>query len=189
MTLIFLFINIVIFSEVYFKNMSVNKSVPIRDVKADSIGKLITVKGIVTRSTEVKPLMQVATYTCDKCGSETYQPVKAMSFMPVQMCPSDDCRVNKAGGRLYLQTRGSKFIKFQEIRIQEHTDQVPVGHIPRTLIIYCSGEVTRRASPGDHVSVTGIFLPLLKTGYRQMVGGLLSETYMEAHVCIDILCQ
>ena len=46
------------------------------------------------------------------------------SFMPQLQCPSDDCRVNKSGGRLFLQTRGSKFVKFQEIRIQEHSDQV-----------------------------------------------------------------
>lgn len=64
-------------------------------------------------------MMCVATYTCDQCGAETYQPVNGLSFMPINMCPSEDCRVNKSGGRLYLQTRGSKFIKFQEIRIQE----------------------------------------------------------------------
>lgn len=39
--------------------------------------------------------------------------------MPIVTCPSEDCRVNKANGRLYLQTRGSKFIKFQELKIQE----------------------------------------------------------------------
>lgn len=100
--------------------MSENKTVPIRDVKAEHIGKLVTVKGIVTRCTEVKPMMCVATYTCDQCGAETYQPIYSLSFMPVVMCPSEDCRVNKSGGRLYLQTRGSKFIKFQELRIQEH---------------------------------------------------------------------
>lgn len=65
-------------------------------------------------------MMVVATYTCDQCGSETYQPVTSLTFMPATDCPSDDCRVNKAGGRLYLQTRGSKFIKFQELKIQEH---------------------------------------------------------------------
>lgn len=92
----------------------------IREIKAINIGKLVTVRGIVTRCTEVKPMMVVATYTCDRCGAETYQPVNALSFMPVVDCPSEDCRVNKAGGRLYLQTRGSKFIKFQEIKIQEH---------------------------------------------------------------------
>lgn len=104
------------------------------------IGKLVTVRGIVTRCTEVKPMMQVATYTCDQCGAETYQPViflkhilfqdfsnftlstqiNSTSFMPLLMCPTDDCKVNKSGGRLYLQSRGSKFIKFQELKIQEH---------------------------------------------------------------------
>lgn len=47
-----------------------------RDVRADSIGNLVTVRGIVTRATEVKPMMSVATYTCDQCGAETYQPVR-----------------------------------------------------------------------------------------------------------------
>lgn len=41
-------------------------------------GKLVSVRGIVTRCTEVKPMMQVATYTCDQCGSETYQPVRTV---------------------------------------------------------------------------------------------------------------
>ena len=58
-------------------------------------------------------MMQVATYTCDQCGAETYQHVSSTAFMPLLMCPGEDCRVNKSGGRLHLQTRGSKFIKFQ----------------------------------------------------------------------------
>ena len=62
---------------------------------------------------QVKPMMRVATYTCDQCGAETYQPVASTTFMPLLMCPGEDCRVNKSGGRLHLQTRGSKFIKFQ----------------------------------------------------------------------------
>lgn len=106
--------------EVSFKAGNVNKALSVREIKAEHIGKLMTVRGIVTRCTEVKPMMVVATYTCDRCGAETYQPVNSLTFMPVSDCPSEDCRVNKAGGRLYLQTRGSKFVKFQEIKIQEH---------------------------------------------------------------------
>lgn len=49
----------------------------IREVKAKHIGKLVAVKGIVTRATDVKPLMQVATYSCDQCGAETFQPVSS----------------------------------------------------------------------------------------------------------------
>uniref|UniRef100_UPI00398F0D7C DNA replication licensing factor mcm7-B-like n=1 Tax=Pristiophorus japonicus TaxID=55135 RepID=UPI00398F0D7C len=106
--------------EVYFKFPSTMKPKVIRDVKADSIGKLVTVRGIVTRVTEVKPMMVVATYTCDQCGAETYQPIQSPTFMPLIMCPSRECQTNKSGGRLYLQSRGSKFVKFQEIKIQEH---------------------------------------------------------------------
>lgn len=63
------------------------------------------------------------------------------------------------------------------------SEQVPVGHIPRQLAVYCRGDTTRRAQPGDHVAVTGVFLPLLGGGFRQIVQGLLSDTYLEAHVC------
>lgn len=75
-------------------------------------------------------------------------------------------------------------MKFQELKIQEHSDQVPVGHIPRTMTVIARGELTRLAVPGDHISVTGTFLPMLKTGFRQMTQGLLSETFLEAHVRI-----
>ena len=172
------------FSEVGFKPQSHVKANSIREIKAEHIGKLVTVRGIVTRCTEVKPMMVVATYTCDRCGSETYQPVNSFSFTPVTDCPSDDCRVNKAGGRLYLQTRGSKFVKFQEIKIQEHSDQVPVGHIPRTMTIMCRGEVTRQAQPGDHVLISGVYLPLTRSGFQQIIQGLLSETFLQAYVSI-----
>ncbi|XP_016108798.1 DNA replication licensing factor MCM7 [Sinocyclocheilus grahami] len=172
--------------EVYFRPPSTLKPKVVRDVKADGIGQLVTVRGIVTRATEVKPMMTVATYTCDQCGAETYQPIASPSFTPLIMCPSQECVTNKSGGRLYLQTRGSKFIKFQELRIQEHSDQVPVGNIPRSMTIYARGENTRVAQPGDHVAVSGIFLPLLRSGFRQAVQGLLSETYLECH-CITLM--
>ena len=107
-------------------------------MKADNIGKLVVVRGIVTRCTEVKPVVEVATYTCDQCGAESYQPVCRLSlysdmigdilvmfnrffkynlasirkwvnyyafvfflqissqtFMPLLMCPSEECKVNK----------------------------------------------------------------------------------------------
>jgi len=173
--------------EVYFRANSSQKCVSVRQMKARCIGKLCSVKGVVIRATEVKPMLQVATYTCDRCGAETYQPIASSSFMPIEMCQSQDCQVNKSGGRLCLQTRGSKFVKFQEVKIQEHSEQVPVGNIPRTLTVYARGENTRICRPGDHVGITGVFLPLLKTGFRAMQsGGLLSDTYLEAHSIVKL---
>ena len=62
-------------SEVHFKHLSSQNTLPVRDVNASSIGKLVCIRGIVTRCTEVKPVVQVATYTCDRCGTESYQTV------------------------------------------------------------------------------------------------------------------
>ncbi|KAL5475357.1 hypothetical protein EMCRGX_G025158 [Ephydatia muelleri] len=169
--------------ELYFAPQSRYKPLSVRKVKADSIGKLICTRGIVTRCTEVKPVMVVATYTCDQCGAESYQPISSPTFLPLTMCPSDECQKNKSGGRLYLQTRGSKFMKYQEIKIQEQNDQVPIGSIPRTMTVIARGEVTRQTMPGDHVQITGVYLPMARTGFKQMNQGLLSETFIEAH-CI-----
>ena len=62
-------------SELLFKPKMRTRPTSVRNIMASNIGKLVTVRGIVTRVTEVKPVMVVATYTCDQCGSESYQPV------------------------------------------------------------------------------------------------------------------
>ncbi len=50
------------------------------------------------------------------------------------------------------------------------------------MTIYAYGEATRLAAPGDQVTVTGIFLPVTRTGFRAIRGGLQIETYLEAQV-------
>lgn len=168
--------------EIQFKHGAAEKANSIRNVKASRIGKLSLVRGIVTRASEVKPMMCVATYTCDRCGAEAYQLINSPQFMPLSTCESVDCKTKRSGGQLYLQTRGSKFTKFQEIRIQEHSDQVPVGNIPRAMTVVATGENTRIVVPGDHVQVTGVLLPMLRgAGFKAMVQGLATETFLDAH--------
>ncbi len=57
-----------------------------------------------------------------------------------------------------------------------------MGHVPRSMSVYCRGELTRLASPGDVVTIDGIFLPqrIAESGYRAMKAGLVSLTYLEA---------
>lgn len=59
---------------------------------------------------------------------------------------------------------------------------MPVGHIPRSITVFCRGENTRQVVPGDHVSVSGVFLPLLRQGFQQMAHGLVSEHFIDAQV-------
>nr|CAD1816896.1 unnamed protein product [Ananas comosus var. bracteatus] len=154
-------------------------SLTIRQVKASNIGQLVKISGIVTRCSDVKPLMQVAVYTCEDCGFEIYQEVTARVFMPLFECPSNRCKTNKAKGNLILQLRASKFLKFQEAKIQELAEHVPKGHIPRSLTVHLRGELTRKVSPGDVVELSGIFLPIPYTGFRAMRAGLVADTYLE----------
>ena len=134
-----------------------------------SLGSVVVVSSTEMRGPSLWPLPQIASPT----------------FMPLVMCPSNECQKNKSGGRLCMQTRGSKFTKFQELKLQENvsrptnkvmrwyhslgvpptcpspplpfqSDQVPVGSIPRSMSVWAKGEVTRQAVPGDHVAITGV---------------------------------
>jgi DNA replication licensing factor MCM7 len=125
-------------------------------VRAQHIGQLVTVTGIVTRCSEVKPLLLWATYTCDVCGWDSYQRITHKTFMPLTVCPV--CAAQKKYGSLVLQTRGSKFVKFQDVRIQELAEQVPIGHVPRTMTVHVTGELTRLCAPGDTVTIHGVSL-------------------------------
>ncbi|CAM9990139.1 unnamed protein product, partial [Ectocarpus sp. 4 AP-2014] len=111
---------------------------------------------------------------------EVYHEVFSRQFTPVERCPSTVCRTNKNNGKLSMQTRGSRFMRYQEARIQELPDQVPIGHIPRAMTVHCRGGLTRMCSPGDIVSIAGVFLPVRYSGFRAMKAGLIADTFLQA---------
>ncbi|KZT71252.1 MCM-domain-containing protein [Daedalea quercina L-15889] len=166
----------------YFRPLRSDIAMAVREVKGAHLGKLITVRGIVTRVSEVKPLLKVNAYTCDVCGSETFQEVSSKQFTPIFDCQNEsECKKNGIHGSLHMQTRACRFSPFQEVKIQEMADQVPVGHIPRSMTVHVHGSLTRTMSPGDVVHLGGIFLPIPYTGFQAVRAGLLTDTYLEAH--------
>ncbi|KAI9487332.1 MAG: MCM2/3/5 family-domain-containing protein [Benjaminiella poitrasii] len=165
--------------EIFFKPLSNDKAQAVREVNGAQLGHLVTVRGIITRVSDVKPFLQVNTYSCDTCGYEIFQEIKQRQFTPLTECISQECKSNGVRGRLFMQTRASKFLAFQEVKLQELTDQVPVGHIPRTMTLHLYGAACRQLTPGDVANVSGIFLPMPYTGFRALRAGLLTDTYME----------
>jgi DNA replication licensing factor MCM7 len=108
------------FSNLYFEPLESEVAIAVRNVKGSHLGKLITARGIVTRVSEVKPLLQVNAYTCDVCGSETFQEISNKHFMPILDCQNEaECKKNGIHGSLHMQTRACRFSPFQEIKIQE----------------------------------------------------------------------
>ncbi|KAL0209388.1 hypothetical protein RCL1_007756 [Eukaryota sp. TZLM3-RCL] len=158
----------------------------LRSVRSCDIGSLITFKGIVVRMSDVRPLLTVATYKCDACHSISAQEIHGSTFMPQSRCSSAACTVNR-NSKLELIPSLSKFVKIQEIRVQEATCEVPVGHVPRTVTVLARGDhVVRKCSAGDEVMVSGIFLPLPQSSEARRVNsarnrlGLSADTFFEA---------
>ena len=158
---------------------SKNKTIPLRQLRADQIGSLQTIKGIVVKMTDVKPFLKVASYSCDVCGYEIYQVNHQRTYMPLISCESEQCRNNHSQGDIMQINRASKFLSFQEITIQEPTNEVPTGHVPRSIKITCFGSTTRKCTPGDMIIVTGVYLPRMLDDAR-LKSKLIHDTYIEA---------
>ena len=157
------------------------KALAVRYVRGEHLGHLITIRAIATRVSDVKPIVQVNAYSCDRCGCEIFQPISDKQYGPLTACPSEDCKKNQAKGQLTQSIRASKFLPFQEVKVQEMAEQVPIGQIPRSMTVLCYGSIVRQINPGDVVDISGIFLPTPYTGFKAIKAGLLTDTYIEAH--------
>jgi DNA replication licensing factor MCM7 len=165
-------------------NTNSEKIKSIREISAHEIGKIVTVRVLVNRVNDVKPLVSVCTYLTDE-GTEDvktlFQVVNGMDFVPLTEV-TEQLAIQmgvKNGTPVLMQTRGSKFEKFQEIKVQEISSQVPAGSIPRNLTIRARGEFTRILKPGDEAVISGIFMPEPYSGHLYMRNSLLSKTYIE----------
>jgi len=75
--------------------------------------------------------------------------------------------------------------------LQETSDQIPTGHIPRVLNVQLRGDITQTCIPGDLVSLSGGFsrlsshagcyLPTPFTGIQALRAGLITDTYFYVH--------
>ena len=158
------------------------KAIKIRDISSNNIGGLIYLKGIVIKITDVKPMIKIATYICDECGNEIYQKINKKSYIPLSICISAKCQERRNKKPIIPQARGSRFIKFQEIKLQELPDEVPDGNVPRSITVYIFGENTRLCQCGDKIFIYGIWLPIPAFGYQlyRIGGSLTSNTYLHS---------
>lgn len=145
-----------------------------RIVNADCIGSLSTFECEVIRATQLKPRIQVATYECDRCHVFAYKAVDGPFFMPLFDCPGCT-NVHGVRGSLKFQSKLSKFVKYQEIKVQELSSQLPEGDIPRSMNCIIHGESTTSIQPGMSVTLTGVLMPVTKSRYQALKGGLIAE--------------
>jgi replicative DNA helicase Mcm len=127
---------------------------PLRKLGSEHIGKLVMIEGIIMRATTVRPIVTVAAFRCKRCDTKMEVPQSGAFLTFPFKCANPRC--GKNGPFEFIQEE-SKFIDYQELRIQEYPEDIPPGQTPRSLDIRLVGrDIVDTARPGDRVYVVGI---------------------------------
>lgn len=127
---------------------------PVRALRTNAIGQLTSVCGTVTRTSEVRPELLMGTFTCMKCGLVASQIPQQFHYTRPVTCRNPRCG-NTSSAQFVLDVRRSSLADWQRLRVQENSDAIPPGGMPRTLDVYVRHEMVERAKAGDRCILTG----------------------------------
>lgn len=135
-------------------------SIPLRRLRAKNIDKLIWSKGILIRSSTIRPKLMNATFECMVCGSQ-FQVLQLTSRIKwPQFCVNNRCKA-KTQSDFRLISKNSEFIDWQSIVIQEIPEDLPAGRIPRSIQAILTYDLVDTVKPGDRIKIMGIFKSVL----------------------------
>ena len=128
-------------------------AVDIRDIRVhdDHIGRLVEVRGIVRKATDVRPKVVEAAFECQRCGTMTYIPQGDGSFQEPH-----ECQGCERQGPFRVNHDQSEFVDSQQIRVQESPEGLRGGETPQHIDVNLVDDVTGKVTAGDHVAVTGV---------------------------------
>lgn len=130
---------------VRISNFDIKRS--FREIDADLIDKMVTIDAIVNRSTKKKPWLLASVYKCTKCGGSNYAQHNKM----VKKCTG--CESNK----LVFDKKGSKYVDYKQIYVQELPENLPPGQLPEKLLVSLYGnDLANKCRPGDRIKMTCI---------------------------------
>jgi len=127
----------------------------VRALRTDSVGKLLSISGTVTRTSEVRPELSLATFTCEACNTLVPNIEQIFRYSEPTQCPNRMCG-NRQGWRLDI--RQSTFVDWQKVRIQENSSEIPTGSMPRTMDVILRGEMVDRSKAGEKCVFTGTLI-------------------------------
>uniref|UniRef100_A0A914HME9 DNA replication licensing factor MCM5 n=1 Tax=Globodera rostochiensis TaxID=31243 RepID=A0A914HME9_GLORO len=142
-----------------------DKALGIRKVKSSDVSQLVKVSGIVVSASQVRSRATKVTLQCRTCrhtiadreiraGLEGFQlprqcqSANQQAAVGGQRCPFDPYMVLPDKCRC---------IDFQTLKLQELPEDVPHSEMPRHLQIYVDRYLTDKVSPGNRITVTGIY--------------------------------
>lgn len=112
---------------VAFHNMPLTSG--IRQLRMENVGKLMSISGTVTRTSEVRPELASGTFKCEVCGTLVHNVDQQFKYTEPLMCTNATCQ-NRKFWQLNLEL--SRFSDWQKVRIQENSNEIPTGSMPRS---------------------------------------------------------
>jgi len=136
---------------VRLENLPEDRNILIRDIRSDHVGSLLSVEGIVRKTTDVRPKLILGSFECQRCGHVMNIPQKDNKLKSPYLCESCETK-----GPFKLLVSESRFVNFQKIMIQEALERLRGGENPKQLTVHLEDDTTGKISPGDGVQIVGI---------------------------------
>ena len=120
----------------------------VRQLRTDRIGHLSALKGTVTRTSEVRPELLAGSFRCLKCGLLAARVPQQYHLTRPSVCRNPRCK-NDSPLQFVLETSSSELTDWQKLRVQESSDEIPPGSMPRSMDVICRHEMVERCKAGD----------------------------------------
>ncbi|KAI0095280.1 ATP dependent DNA helicase [Irpex rosettiformis] len=136
-----------------------------RTLRASQLGKMISLEGIVTRCSLVRPKMLKSVHYCPEThlfhAREYRDATTSTSNLPPtsSITPQQD----DDGHPLVTEYGFCVFRDHQRISIQEMPERAPPGQLPRSTDVIMDDDLVDKCKPGDRIQLVGV--------YRSVGGG------------------
>ncbi|VDK66895.1 unnamed protein product [Anisakis simplex] len=124
----------------------------LRALNPADMDQLITIHGLVTRTSTLIPEMRQAFFQCSICNNSVEADVDRGRIEEPTSCAH--CHHTYT---FQLIHNRSLFMDKQIVKLQESPDDMPAGQTPHTLTLFVHGSLVESVQPGDRVAVTGIY--------------------------------
>jgi replicative DNA helicase Mcm len=143
--------------------ISVPRRVRIRDIRKENVNQLVSIDGVIIRSSEVRPRIVDAVFKC-AAGHFTHRIQKFGGFVQPDKCSICNLRV------LDLVPLRSIFADSQTGRIQENLETQKAGEQPQQLPIDIEDDLCGQIVPGERVVLNGIIRSRQKIQHGEKSG-------------------
>ncbi|CAK7204061.1 MCM DNA helicase complex subunit [Sporothrix eucalyptigena] len=154
-----------------------DKSTNLRELNPSDMDRLISIKGLVIRTTPVIPDMKDAFFKCQTCNHSVTVSLDRGKIREPTECPRPACQTKNS---MQIVHNRCIFEDKQVIKLQETPDAVPAGQTPHSVSVCVYNELVDFCKAGDRVLITGIFrVSPVRVNPRQRTINSVHKTYVD----------